>query len=44
MLPLLLGGVALATVGYGVKKYCEEENCFGLGNDDNSNSSEQVAT
>ncbi len=28
MLPAVLGGVALAAVGYGIKKYCEEEGCF----------------
>jgi len=27
MLPLVLGGIALATVGYGVKEYCESEGC-----------------
>lgn len=27
MLPLVLGGIALAAVGYGVKEYCEEEGC-----------------
>ncbi len=25
MIPLVLGGIALATVGYGVKKYCEND-------------------
>lgn len=25
MIPLVLGGIALATVGYGVKKYCEAD-------------------
>lgn len=28
MLPLVLGGIALAAVGYGVKEYCESEGCF----------------
>ncbi|OHD96448.1 MAG: hypothetical protein A3E21_07420 [Sulfurimonas sp. RIFCSPHIGHO2_12_FULL_36_9] len=28
MLPVILGGVALAAVGYGIKKYCEDEKCF----------------
>jgi hypothetical protein len=27
MLPLVLGGIALAAVGYGVKEYCESEGC-----------------
>jgi len=27
MLPLVLGGIALAAVGYGVKEYCELEGC-----------------
>jgi hypothetical protein len=27
MLPLVLGGIALAAVGYGVKEYCENEGC-----------------
>ena len=27
MLPLVLGGIALAAVGYGLKEYCEEEGC-----------------
>ena len=27
MLPLVLGGIALAAVGYGVKEYCEENGC-----------------
>ena len=27
MIPLVLGGIALAVVGYGVKEYCEEEGC-----------------
>ena len=27
MLPLVLGGIALAAVGYGVKEFCEEEGC-----------------
>jgi len=28
MLPFIIGGVALATVGYGLKLYCENEGCF----------------
>ena len=27
MLPLVLGGITLAAVGYGVKEYCESEGC-----------------
>jgi len=27
MIPLVLGGIALAVVGYGLKEYCEEEEC-----------------
>ncbi len=27
MLPLVLGGIALAAVGYGVKEFCESEGC-----------------
>jgi uncharacterized protein YicC (UPF0701 family) len=27
MLPLVLGGIALAAVGYGMKEYCESEGC-----------------
>jgi len=27
MLPLVLGGIAIAAVGYGLKEYCEEEGC-----------------
>jgi len=27
MLPLILGGIALAAVGYGVKEICESEGC-----------------
>jgi hypothetical protein len=27
MLPLILGGIALTAVGYGVKEYCESEGC-----------------
>jgi len=27
MLPLVLGGIALAAVGYGVKEYCDSEGC-----------------
>ena len=27
MLPFVLGGIALAAVGYGVKEYCESEGC-----------------
>lgn len=27
MLPLVLGGVALAAVSYGIKQYCEKEGC-----------------
>ena len=27
MIPLVLGGIALAAVGYGLKEYCEEEGC-----------------
>ncbi|MEA2047775.1 MAG: hypothetical protein U9O64_04930 [Campylobacterota bacterium] len=27
MLPLVLGGIALAAVGYGLKEYCESEGC-----------------
>ncbi len=27
MIPLVLGGIALAAVGYGVKEYCESEGC-----------------
>ncbi|HIP61287.1 MAG TPA: hypothetical protein EYG98_01905 [Sulfurovum sp.] len=27
MIPLILGGIALAAVGYGVKDYCESEGC-----------------
>ena len=28
MLPVVLGGIALAAVGYGVKEFCESEGCF----------------
>ena len=27
MLPIVLGGIALAAVGYGVKEFCESEGC-----------------
>lgn len=27
MIPLLIGGVTLAAVGYAIKEYCEEEGC-----------------
>jgi hypothetical protein len=27
MLPFVLGGIALAAVGYGVKEFCESEGC-----------------
>ncbi len=30
MLPLLIGGVVVAVAGYALKEVCEEENCFGL--------------
>lgn len=29
MLPLVIGGIAAAAVGYAIKEYCEEEGCFG---------------
>lgn len=28
MLPFILGGVAIAAVGYGLKKYCDENDCY----------------
>lgn len=27
-IPLALGGIALAAVGYGLKEYCKNEKCF----------------
>ena len=27
-IPLALGGIALAAVGYGLREYCKDENCF----------------
>jgi len=29
MLPVVLGGIALAAAGYGLKKYCLDEGCLG---------------
>ena len=36
MLPLVLGGIALAAVGYGVKEFCESEDCPWDENDTSS--------
>ncbi len=36
MLPLVLGGIALAAVGYGVKEFCESEGCPSDENDTSS--------
>jgi len=40
---LLIGGVTLATVGYGIKVYCEEEGCSFFDEDDSSVEECQVA-
>ncbi len=41
---LLIGGVTLATVGYGIKKYCEEESCsiFDAEDEDHKTSIESL--